>query len=51
MANRGMILRLSNEGTKARHFEFYGTGAANAAVRPRLRIVYGMPARFEGGNR
>lgn len=49
--NRGMILRLSNEGTKARHFEFYGTGAANPAVRPRLRIIYGMPARFEGGNR
>jgi len=49
--NRGMILRLSNEGTKARHFEFYGSAAADSTVRPRLRIVYSMPARFEGGNR
>ena len=49
--NRGMILRLSNEGTKARHFEFYGSAAADSTVRPHLRIVYSMPARFEGGNR
>jgi hypothetical protein len=46
VVNRGMILRLSNEGTKARHFEFYGPLATDAAKRPRLRILYGMPADF-----
>jgi hypothetical protein len=45
--DRGMILRLSNEGTKARHFEFYG-GAAADSLRPRLHIIYSMPAGFEG---
>jgi hypothetical protein len=44
----GMILRLSNEGTKVRHFEFYG-GEAGLDRRPRLRIVYSLPAPFEGG--
>ena len=44
----GMILRLSNEGTKARHFEFYGPGTPDQARRPRLRIVYSLPAAFEG---
>jgi len=48
--NRGMILRISNEGTKARHFEFYG-GSAPDSLRPRLRIFYGYPAQFEGGDR
>jgi hypothetical protein len=46
--DNGMILRLSNEGTKVRHFEFHG-GQAPLDVRPRLRIVYSVPARFEGG--
>jgi len=46
--DRGMILRVSNEGTKARHFEFYGSAAVDSLVRPRLRIVYGFPAEFEG---
>lgn len=49
--NRGIILRLSNEGTKARHFEFYGSAAPDSSVRPRLRILYSLPARFEGGRR
>lgn len=44
--DRGMLLRLSNEGTKARHFEFFGSAAADS-LRPRLRIVYGLPSRFE----
>jgi hypothetical protein len=48
--DRGLILRLSNEGTKARHFEFYG-GAAADSLRPRLRIIYSLPAPFEGGER
>ena len=49
--NRGMILRLSNEGTKVRHFEFYGGAAADSTRRPRLRLVYGFPSGFEGGER
>lgn len=48
--DRGLILRLSNEGTKARHFEFYG-GAAADSLRPRLRLVFSLPAPFEGGER
>ena len=47
--NRGMILRLSNEGTRARHFEFHGPAAADPALRPRLRIVYGVPTEFGEG--
>jgi hypothetical protein len=47
----GMILRLSNEGSKVRHFEFYGSAALDPLVRPRLRIVYSLPARFERGKR
>lgn len=46
--NTGMILRLSNEGTKARHFEFYGSRDSNPAQRPRIRIIYGMPSDFGG---
>lgn len=45
--DRGMILRLSNEGTKVRHFEFYG-GPASLSQRPQLYIVYSMPSQFEG---
>lgn len=48
VADRGMLLRLSNEGTKARHFEFFG-GAAADSLRPRLRIVYSLPSQFERG--
>jgi hypothetical protein len=44
--NVGMILRLSNEGTKARHFEFHGSRDSNPALRPRIRIIYGTPADF-----
>lgn len=44
--NRGMILRLSNEGTRARHFEYYGPAASDPILRPRLRIIYGLPADF-----
>ncbi|MFQ5600729.1 MAG: hypothetical protein ACE5G2_09245 [Candidatus Krumholzibacteriia bacterium] len=46
--HHGMLLRLSNEGTKARHFEFYGSAEPDSALRPRVRIIYGMPADFEG---
>jgi len=45
--DRGLILRLANEGTKARHFEFYG-GAAPDSLRPRLHLVYSLPSGFEG---
>jgi hypothetical protein len=45
--DRGMILRLANEGTKVRHFEFYG-GPAALNQRPQLYIVYSMPSQFEG---
>jgi len=48
--NRGMILRLSNEGTGARHFEFLGPTAIDTAQRPRLRIIYGLPADFGEGH-
>ncbi|HZL83947.1 MAG TPA: hypothetical protein VFD07_01065 [Candidatus Krumholzibacteria bacterium] len=44
--NRGLILRLSDEGTRARHFEFYGPAAADTTLRPHLRLVFGMPADF-----
>ncbi len=44
--NRGMILRLSNEGTRVRHFEFHGPAAADSTLRPRLRLIYGLPAGF-----
>ncbi len=47
VTDNGMILRLTNVGTKARHFEFYG-GAAPVSLRPRLYLVYSMPSRFEG---
>ena len=47
--NRGMILRLSNEGTRARHFEFHGTAAADTTLRPHLRLVFGLPADFGEG--
>ena len=46
VTDNGMILRLSNEGTKARHFEFYG-GAAPDSLRPRLYVVYSRPSEFE----
>jgi hypothetical protein len=49
--DRGMILRLSNEGTRVRHFEFYGGAAPDSTRRPRLRLIYGFPAGFEGGER
>jgi len=49
VVNRGMILRLSNEGTKARHFEFYGPEAADVSKRPRIRILYTSPAGFGEG--
>jgi hypothetical protein len=50
-ANRGMILVLPAEGTEVRHFEFYGTSAPDSTQLPSLRIIYGFPARFEGGHR
>jgi len=50
VSNRGLILKLTNEGTKVRHFEFYGAAAADS-IGPRLRIYYGYPAQFEGGGR
>jgi len=49
VVNRGMILRLSNEGTKARHFEFYGPRAQDVSKRPRLRLLYSLPADFGEG--
>lgn len=51
LANRGFILALSAEGTEIRHFEFYGSAAADSLRRPSLRIIYGFPAQFEGGQR
>jgi hypothetical protein len=48
--NRGMILALEEEGTRIRHFEFYGAAAPDT-LRPRLRLVYGFPAPFEGDKR
>ena len=47
--NTGMILRLSNEGSKARHFEYHGVDDPDPAVRPRIRLYYGMPADFGDG--
>ena len=47
--NHGMLLRVSNEGTKARHFEFFGGADPDPARRPRIRIAYGLPADFGGG--
>lgn len=47
--NHGYLLRLSNEGTKARHFEFFGSAEADSTRRPRIRITYGLPADFGGG--
>ena len=44
--NTVMILRLSNEGTKARHFEFFGSRDSDPARRPRVRIIYGLPSDF-----
>jgi hypothetical protein len=46
VVNRGMLLRLSNEGTSARHFEFYGPRDAMPERRPRIQIIYGLPADF-----
>jgi hypothetical protein len=46
--NRGMILALANEGTRIRHYEFYGA-AGPPERRPFIRIVYGFPAPFEKG--
>jgi hypothetical protein len=46
LPNRGMILALPNEGTRIRHFEFFG-GTAPDSLRPRLRIVWGIPPGFE----
>jgi hypothetical protein len=43
-----MILRLSNEGTKARQFVFHGPSAADPALRPRLRLLYALPSDFGG---
>ena len=48
--NRGMILGLPLEGVQVRHFEFYGSAAADS-LRPRLKVVWGFPAPFEGGRR
>lgn len=48
VGNHGYLLRLSNEGTKARHFEFFGSAEADTTRRPRIRITYGMPADFGG---
>ena len=48
VSNTGMILRLSNEGTKARHFEFFGSGDPDPNRRPRLRIIYGLPHNLGG---
>jgi hypothetical protein len=48
--NTGMLLRLSSEGTKARHFEFHGGSDPDPAKRPRLRLIYGTPPSF-GGDR
>jgi hypothetical protein len=44
--NSGMILRLSNEGSKVRHFEYHGVEDPDPAVRPRIRVYYGLPADF-----
>lgn len=44
--NTGMILRLSNEGTKARHYEYFGSQTADVARRPVVRIIYGVPSDF-----
>ena len=44
--NRGMVLALPNEGTRIRHYEFYGASAP-VDRRPFMRIVYGFPAPFE----
>jgi hypothetical protein len=49
VSNRGMILRLSNEGTKVRHYEFYGSRDPDPARRPRIRVIYGLPSDFGGG--
>jgi hypothetical protein len=49
VANSGMILRLSNEGSKVRHFEYHGVDDPDPAVRPRIRIYYGLPADFGDG--
>jgi hypothetical protein len=46
VVNRGMLLRLSNEGSSARHIEFYGPRDAIPDHRPQIRIIYGMPADF-----
>ena len=48
VSNRGMILRLSNEGTKVRHYEFYGARDPDPARRPRIRVVYGLPSDLGG---
>jgi hypothetical protein len=50
VSNRGMLLVLPVEGTQVRHFEFYGSAAPDS-LRPRLRIVWGFPAPFEGGKK
>ena len=49
VTNRGMLLRLSNEGTRARHFEFHGGHDPDPAKRPRVRLIYGMPPTFGEG--
>jgi hypothetical protein len=48
VSNRGMILRLSNEGTKVRHYEFYGARDPDPARRPRIRVIYGLPSDLGG---
>jgi hypothetical protein len=50
-ANPHLLLRVSAEGTRARHFEFHGAAAADSTLRPYLRIVYGYPSGFDGGGR
>lgn len=45
--NNGMLLRLTDEGIGARHFEFFGSAAAES-VRPRIKIIYALPPDFSG---
>jgi hypothetical protein len=49
--DNGFLLRLSNEGTKVRHIEFYGPATADTTLRPFLRVLYSLPTQFERGER
>lgn len=48
-ANLDILLRLANEGTKVRHYEFYGARDPDPARRPLVRVIWGLPSDF-GGN-